>query len=265
MRRLEQERTSLSATTRRLERVLEKQSERALTVEMQLSTLIHAMQSEASGSATANLSDRTAQERYWAGPNGVRYVLHHLSKDWAVRLPVWREVLNHTGTVDSVIELGCNVGDNLRALSELLPSARLVGVELNAFAVEEARSRVPSAAIKAASLLDYDGEGGFDLAFTRGVLIHINPDALPRAYEQLDRLSHRYVLIYEHFSAEPYTLDHYATDGRTGSEEGERYQFWRDFAAEFETAQPSWKRIAEGPDETEKTQGALVWTLFARN
>lgn len=257
VRKLQQEVAKLKST---LGRYIERQR----IIDTQLSLLIQAAQGSAETSL--DLDGATPQERYWAGHNGVRYVLHHLPKSWEARLDIWREILARTGEISSVIELGCNIGDNLRALDHLKPNLKVTGIELNQFAAEQAKSVLPNAEIIVDSLLRANVEGKFDLAFTRGVLIHINPNELHRAYDQLATMSKKFVLIYENYSEKPMELTEYAKDKSiTGTEHGAFYQFWRDFAADFKSAHPEWDVIAEGPSGVSKEHGKIVWTLFKRS
>ena len=55
----------------------------------------------------------------------------------ASNLALFERVLSRTEGVSSVLELGCNIGNNLRALGTLLPDSSLRGVEINADAAAE--------------------------------------------------------------------------------------------------------------------------------
>lgn len=82
-----------------------------------------------------------------------------------------------------VLEMGCNIGINLVALGQLLPEDALHGVEINSKAAEEARRNLAwtgRATITLQSLWNCT-ETGYDFVFTRGALIHLNPDMLPAA------------------------------------------------------------------------------------
>lgn len=82
-----------------------------------------------------------------------------------------------------VLEMGCHIGIDLVALGQLLPDAFLHGVEINSKATEEARRNLQwtgRATITLQSLLD-STETGYDFVFTRGALIHLNPNMLPVA------------------------------------------------------------------------------------
>ena len=77
-----------------------------------------------------------------------------------------------------ILEVGCNIGNQLRWLQRM-GFARLCGVELQAYAIELARARTSGIQLVAGSARDLPfGDGRFDLVFTSGVLIHIQPSGL---------------------------------------------------------------------------------------
>ena len=53
-----------------------------------------------------------------------------------------------------------------------------------------------------------ENDNGFDLTFTKGVLIHINPDWLDKIYDQLYRLSKRYILVCEYYNPKPVVVNY---------------------------------------------------------
>ena len=46
----------------------------------------------------------------------------------------------------------------------------------------------------------------FDLVFTCGLLIHINPNDLKKVYKNIFSLSKKYILIAEYFNQDPITI-----------------------------------------------------------
>jgi pseudaminic acid biosynthesis-associated methylase len=64
----------------------------------------------------------------------------------------------------------------------------------------------------------------FDLTFTKGVLIHINPHQLAQVYENLVALSSRYVLVSEYYNPSPVSVSYRGAEDRL---------FKRDFAGEM--------------------------------
>ncbi len=166
----------------------------------------------------------TAQEEFWAGDFGNEYVERSSSDEFVVdNVAIWSRMLRCAGNVSSMIELGCNVGLNLRALASLKPSLKLSAVEINEVAAARARA-LQVADITLGTVVNKIELPPADLTFTSGVLIHINPDCLPAVYENLVNLSNRYVLISEYYNPTPVTVEYRGHTDRI---------FKRDFAGEL--------------------------------
>lgn len=170
--------------------------------------------------------DETAQEEFWRGEFGTRYSQRNAS-DKLIRsnLALFSEILRNAPGVGSIAELGCNIGQNLKALHSLNPDFTLSGFEINAHAADEAR-RLGIAEIHHCSILDDNlrPSGEADLTFTKGVLIHIAPESLRLAYENLYRLSRKYILLVEYYNPVPVDVEYRGHSGRL---------FKRDFAGEM--------------------------------
>lgn len=127
----------------------------------------------------------------------------HASKLCGMALEVegFRSILSGL-SVARVLEVGCNRGHNLIALSEILgPTAELVGVEPNHSALHLARRSTDKAGFLSGTIYDLPFKNGyFDLVFTCGVLIHIPDGKLAVALRELDRVTSRYFLLVEYFS-----------------------------------------------------------------
>ncbi|HAC68697.1 MAG TPA: pseudaminic acid biosynthesis-associated methylase, partial [Pseudomonas sp.] len=74
------------------------------------------------------------------------------------------------------------------------------------------------------SLFDYSVTAAFDLAFTKGVLIHLPPDLLPAAYDKLYQASKRFILVAEYYNPTPVEVSYRGHAERL---------FKRDFAGEL--------------------------------
>jgi len=149
------------------------------------------------------MREMTAQERFWQGEFGDAYVDRNAgAAAVASSLAFFGRALARAGGLGSVLELGTNRGLNLQALRALLPQAQLQGVELNGKACALARA-LNVAEIWEGSLFDYPVTAGFDLAFTKGVLIHLPPDLLPAAYDKLYQASRRFILVAEYYNPTP--------------------------------------------------------------
>ena len=170
------------------------------------------------------MREMTAQERFWQGEFGDAYADRNAgAAAVASSLAFFGRALARAGGLSSVLELGTNRGLNLQALRALLPQAQLQGVELNGKACALARA-LNVAEIWEGSLFDYPVPKGFDLAFTKGVLIHLPPDLLPAAYDKLYQASRRFILVAEYYNPTPVEVSYRGHAERL---------FKRDFAGEL--------------------------------
>lgn len=140
------------------------------------------------------------QETLWHGDFGREY---HMRNSRIDRVGFWREIVTAglDGEIKSVLELGAGQGDNLSALRELLPeSTTLTGVDINPLAVEIMRDHGLTAIEGSAHSVKLPPS---DLVVTRGFLIHVQPNYLPRTYADIHAAANRYIVIAEYFSPEP--------------------------------------------------------------
>lgn len=177
-------------------------------------------------------SFKTEQERFWAGSFGDEYVERSQGASHiASRTAMWARILRHCGSIESVTELGANIGLNLRALRSLLPQAQLAGVEINPKAAKILRSE-GSIEVLEGSFLEKVPTTPADLAIVCTVLIHINPASLALAYDQLAKASRKYVAIAEYYNRSPTEIVYRGHEKRL---------FKRDFAGEFLDAHPEFE------------------------
>lgn len=115
-----------------------------------------------------------------------------------------------------MLELGCNDGSNLRALSLLMPEIELIGVEINETACVMARKKVPKAKILNKSLYNLDNifVHDVDLVFTKGVLIHIPPEKLSEVYALMRKASCKYIMIAEYHNPVPEEIEYRGHGGK---------------------------------------------------
>lgn len=167
----------------------------------------------------------TEQEAFWAGEFGDEYIDRNTGdRIHAANLNLFGRVLSRAHGVGSVIEFGANVGNNLKAFAQLLPSAELDAIEINAKAADQLASSLPSARVHQQSILDFVPDHEFDLVLIKGVLIHINPDVLGEVYSKLYAATGRYLLVCEYYSPTPQEVQYRGFDGKL---------FKRDFVGEL--------------------------------
>jgi spore coat polysaccharide biosynthesis protein SpsF len=179
----------------------------------------------------------TAQEEFWAGEFGDNYIERNQSQEvLAAKIAIFARIVQRCSNVRSVRELGANIGLNILALKSLLPYAAFQAIEINSQAFERLAT-IPGIAASNTTLFEPVEWSSVDLAFTAGVLIHLNPDMLPVAYERLYEASNRYILVAEYYNPSVVEISYRGHSGR----------LWkRDFAGEMMDKYPDLKLVDYG-------------------
>ena len=142
----------------------------------------------------------------WKSNFGNSYIERNplTKKNLEIRINMWKTLFSSLNLKDinSALEVGCNVGLNLKAISKL-HKCELFGVEPN----EKAREIVLKNKICSnhnlhdgiAEKLNFKSET-IDLTFTNGVLIHIPKDRLIKSMNEIFRVTKKYIICVEYFS-----------------------------------------------------------------
>jgi pseudaminic acid biosynthesis-associated methylase len=167
---------------------------------------------------------RTEQEKFWEGKLGDDYVERsNRPHDLSNNIPLFSKILSRTKSIESVIEFGANTGLNLITIKQLLPNVDLSAIEINKKSVEEL-GLLEGVRVYHQSILDFVVDYQRDFVFTKGVLIHINPDKLSTVYDLLYKTSKYYICLAEYYNPEPVKIDYRGHQNKL---------FKRDFAGEM--------------------------------
>lgn len=165
----------------------------------------------------------TEQEAFWAGEFGDHYITRNQGTQVvASNVALFSKILNRTQAVQSVLELGANIGLNLKAIRTLLPQAQLTAVEINSAAVEQLRLNADQ--VYHQSILEFRSPACYDFVLVKGVLIHLDPGYLAQVYDLLYQASARYICIAEYYNPTPVTVSYRGHESKL---------FKRDFAGEL--------------------------------
>ena len=147
---------------------------------------------------SAQTGDR--QLETWKGELGDAYTRRN-AVDWRRRLPAFQRMLEGI-PVTRLLEVGCNRGHNLKALTAVLgEQGDISGVEPNDYSRRLAREANPGCRVVPGRIDDLPfASSSFDLVMTAGVLIHIPLAGLDRALDEVHRVSRRYILAIEYFA-----------------------------------------------------------------
>ena len=168
---------------------------------------------------------QTKQENFWATDFGNDYPNRNQGEQLiSVNVAIFSKILKNCPSVNSIAELGCNIGLNLIALNRINKDYKLKGYEINTKAALEAKNQDIAEIINTTISEPLDSSKKFNLTFTKLVLIHINPEKLADVYQNLYDLSDRYIMVYEYFNPKPMAIEYRANKD---------VLFKRDFAGEL--------------------------------
>ena len=201
------------------------------------------------------------QEDFWKGEFGSEYINRNSSEFInASNINLFSEIFNNlTSRPKSVFELGANIGNNLRAIKQICPECKTLGVEINpkAFEILEKSNYCDISILDTIFNID-ESKFKAEITLSKGVLIHINPDYLPKVYEKLYKCSNKYILIIEYYNPSPVEVNY---RGHTNK------LFKRDFAGEIMAKYKNLSLIKYGfkyKNDSLFPQDDLTWFLLSK-
>lgn len=202
-------------------------------------------------------SDAEAQrlENLWSGEFGDQYVDRNLGA-YDARAPFWNGIVQRTSP-SRVLEVGCNVGGNLRWIAPELQPGHAYGIDINLKALTMIHELVPSvnALLESARNLPFR-DGWFDLVFSMGVLIHQPEESLPFVIREMGRVSSQYILSGEYYSEETTEVPYRGHEGAL---------FRRDYGAAFTDFVPGLTQVDMGHLTADEGFDDITWWLFEKN
>jgi pseudaminic acid biosynthesis-associated methylase len=204
------------------------------------------------------------QIEFWRSDFGASYAQRGnnriTAEGQAAVLRDWGKILTHATSPrpQSTLEVGCNIGRNLVALSHFIP--HLHGIEPNRPSCETARQ---NPALSNATIQEGDGSAlpyagnSIDLVFTSGVLIHVAPEGLGAVVDEIVRVARHYIVCIEYFSHEPTEVEYHGHSG---------FLFKRDFGRFYLERHPGLRVLDYGflwqvLDSADNAN----WWLFAKD
>lgn len=168
---------------------------------------------------------KTEQESFWAGKFGDNYISRNKEKEIvASNIHLFSNVMKRTQGVKSVIEFGANIGLNLIAIKSILPNIDISGIEINKEAFKDLVQLCGKKNSYHSSIFDFKVDRKRSLSLSKGLLIHIKPDYLDKAYELLYSSSDKYICLAEYYNPKPVMIPYRGFNDRL---------FKRDFAGDM--------------------------------
>jgi len=197
--------------------------------------------------------EENEQLKAWKSNFGVEYTNRNAILPES-RINAFRSIIKDLN-INKILEIGCNVGHNLIALSKI-GDFKLIGLEPSKYAVLQGRSYSNNISILEGDIFDIPFKNGyFELVFTSGVLIHINLADLPKAIDEMYRVSNKYVLAIEYYSEVESVIPYRGHDNL----------LWkRDFKKIFVERHPDLKLLRNGFLDRENGFDRTHWWLFEK-
>ena len=201
-----------------------------------------------------NVPEATRLENLWAGSFGDQYSARNEDAG-AGRQAFWERVLAEH-PIRNVLEVGCNVGANLRWIAPRLSPGEAFGVDLNQGALERLREQLSTVNAVTASARSLPfRDRWFDLAFTTGVLIHQPDSTLPLVMSEIVRVSRRFVLCGEYHADEQTEVTYRGEAGAL---------FKRDYGRLYRELFPELRLVNDGFLERTDGWDDVTWWLFEK-
>ncbi len=199
-------------------------------------------------------TDAVRLEQLWTGEFGDAYVDRNATA-YDARKPFWDELLSAI-EVRRVLEVGCNLGGNLRWVADAVGPAEVVGLDVNHKALAGLRSAYPDVNAVWGHARDLPfRDGWFDLVFTMGVLIHQPEESLPQVMDEMVRTSRRYVFCGEYYAAQTEEVPYRGEEGAL---------FRRDYGGLFAARFPGLALRSEGFLGRDAGWDDVTWWLFEK-
>lgn len=166
----------------------------------------------------------TESEQEWNGEFGKFYLtrnnlnVNQLNELYFKNYGISRNQLNleFLGEIDRkvrILEIGCNIGNQLKLL-QAMGFSDLWGIEISMEAFELAKTNTKNINVVRCSAFDIPFKDNyFDLVFTSGVLIHINPNDLKLIMDNIYRLSKIWIWGFEYYADELTALSYRGKEG----------------------------------------------------
>jgi spore coat polysaccharide biosynthesis protein SpsF len=177
------------------------------------------------------------QENFWKSNFGNRYIKRNNSKNLINKnYSIFKKIFKKKIKINSLIELGANIGNNIIAINKILKIKKITAVEINKKACEHLR-KINNVKVLNESILNLKINNKFDLLIIKGVLIHIHPKNLKNVYKKIAQLSKKYVLICEYYNPTLISVNYRGHKNKL---------FKNDYAGEFLKIYKNYKLIDYG-------------------
>lgn len=145
-----------------------------------------------------------------------RWVDTFMEDPWQVDIHeehLWMLTMIKRDKPASILEVGCGFGRNIRFFIENgIAPEDLYGIDISEKMIKKAKTFISNRKVKlvVADVTSLPFENSrFDMVFTHGVLMHVEPYLIEKAIQEVFRVSRRYLMIVEqNYNGNYYTFVH---------------------------------------------------------
>jgi pseudaminic acid biosynthesis-associated methylase len=158
----------------------------------------------------------TPQENFWKNKITESYAHDNSVFDEQLGLNAWERILSkiEKASISSFLDCGSNIGRNVAFLRKVLPAATANIIELAQEPYDKCLQNFQIEASFLGPIKEAKFDKNFDLVFSSGVLIHVNPNDLLESMSRMYQLSSKYILISEYFNRTPVMISYRGEDDR---------------------------------------------------
>lgn len=141
---------------------------------------------------------------FWKDEYKEEYMKKNASFDTVKGIEAWKKMLRKSENIKSIIECGCNIGRNIDFLQQIDSNFDISAIDVNETAINFVKNQYNISDTFVGRIEDSNFDKNyFDLVFTMGVLIHVDPEELYANAEKIVGMSKKYVLVGEYFNRTP--------------------------------------------------------------
>ena len=154
--------------------------------------------------------NRNEQENFWSDDYAKSYMEKNSQFDLALGASAWNKMIGKiAGGISNYLECGSNIGRNVEQISRAFPHLRPSIIEIAKEPYNYVTRTYKIDLSTNGTILESDlPKSHFDLVFTMGVLIHIDPDSLGENIQKMFEYSRKYILVGEYFNRTPTVIEY---------------------------------------------------------
>lgn len=150
----------------------------------------------------------------WSGSFGEEYSRRNIeynfdSKRLLRMKEIFKKMLSYTHDITRILEVGCNSGHNFSAIQQL-GKFELVGIDPQASALRKGKEHGITTTLIHGNVFNIPFfDDYFDLTFATGVMMHISPNKITHALNEIKRVTQKYFFTMDYYEENEVAVKNY--------------------------------------------------------